>query len=152
MQRNFELYRSTHLFPSFIITARQWSVKVMYSVVSVCQLFSPQGGKFHVTITHDALDLTVHSPSPPCPLPETLNLTVQVPLETWDLTVQPPSLGSLDMEPHCTGTPSDIWWPRLDTCSNLFNLHPINADIWWLLKQVQSAQASGTHPTRVVFS
>ena len=51
----------------------------------------------HVTITHDALHFTVQG-SPP--------------------------LTSLDI--YCTGTSqsfsiaSDIWWPRLETCSNLY--------------------------------
>ena len=48
-----------------------------------------------VTITHDALDLIVHGP------------------------LAPPHL---DRGPHWTGTnpASDIWWPSLETCSNVF--------------------------------
>ena len=43
-----------------------------------------------------------------------------------------------DMGHHWTGTPcaSDIWWPSLETCSNLFTLGTLylhtSADIWWL--------------------
>ena len=51
----------------------------------------------HVTITQDALDLTEHPP----PLEETS-------LQIWGLTVQRSSLLV------------DIWWPSLETCSNLF--------------------------------
>ena len=36
----------------------------MFSYVSVC----PQCGRSHVTITHDALDLTVQEPPPPAPI------------------------------------------------------------------------------------
>ena len=72
-------------------------------------------GGSHGTITHDASDLAV-----------------QGPLWTWDLSIQrpqprPPPLHT-DMGPHCTGTPSppdsDIWSPRLDSCSNLFTWPP----------------------------
>ena len=76
--------------------------KVMFSQVSVILLGGP-----HVTITHDALDLTVQGPS-----------SRQSP------SIQPPT--------------SDIWWPRLEICSNLFTRlphctgPPTSADIWWL--------------------
>ena len=56
---------------------------------------------------------------------------------------------SSDMMPHWTGTPaSDIWWPSLENCSNLFTSGrtPTGADIWSLLKHIRSAQASSTHP------
>ena len=42
--------------------------------------------------------------------------------------------------PHCTGPPlyktitthaSDIWWPRLETCSNCSPEDPLISDIWW---------------------
>ena len=60
------------------------------------------------------------------------NLTVQGPPRAWKLTVQgPPILFlPLDMRPHCRWTPftaslaSDIWWPILETCSNLFTGDP----------------------------
>ena len=49
-----------------IVTARRRSCgKVMFSVVSVC---AQGGGECHVTITNDALDLTVQG-LPPCPSP-----------------------------------------------------------------------------------
>ena len=63
------------------------------------------------------------------------------------------------IRPHCTGTPSglpsvsDIRWPSLETCSNLFTSGspllrlPKNTDTWWLLKHVQLAQVGGTHHT-----
>ena len=40
-----------------------------------------------------------------------------------------------------------IWRPSLHTCSNLFTTGSPSADIWWLLKQVESTQGCGTHPT-----
>ena len=127
----------------------------MFSVMSVCQLFSPQGGGFHVTIKHDALYHTVQSPSTPCPLPQNMEPhCTGPPTDMRPHCTAPPAPNlspiSLDMEPHCTGIASDIWWPRLETCSNLFNSLSTSADIWWLLKQVPSAQASGTHPTGVL--
>ena len=46
---------------------------------------------------------------------------------------------------------TDIWWPLLETCSNLLTSGPLpipaGANFWWLLKQVRSAQAGGTHRT-----
>ena len=84
-------------------------------------------GGSNMTIIQDALD---HPPLPPPP----------------------------DMGPHWTGTPpppdmdltgqgpptSDIWWPSLETCSNLFTsgLPPTSAYIWWPLKYVRSALVS----------
>ena len=77
-----------------------------------------------MTITHDALDLTVQV------IPWSLS-------QTWDLTVQ--------------GSPaSDIWWQSLKTGSNLYTSGPPNANIWWLLKYVCLMKAGGTHPTGVL--
>ena len=52
-------------------------------------------------------------------------------------------------EPHCTGTlASDICWPSLETCSNLFTSGShTGTDIRWLLKHIPSAQADAAHPT-----
>ena len=68
-----------HECERMVITARQRNCgKVMFSVVSVneiaegnvfslvCLSFCPQGS--FVTITHDALDLTVQGPPPHCPM------------------------------------------------------------------------------------
>ena len=54
---------------------------------------------------------------------------------------------SSDMIPHWTPA-SDIWWPSLEICSNLFTSGrtPTGADIWSLLKHIRSAQAGSTHP------
>ena len=53
-----------------------------------------------ITITRDVLDLTVQGPPPPL---------------TWDRMRHPLWI----WDPH--GTPaSDIWWSRLETCSNSF--------------------------------
>ena len=57
------------------------------------------GGANHVTITYDALDLTVHPRSIPSRH------------QTWDL----PNPGRTPPPP---GT--DIWSPTLETCSDLF--------------------------------
>ena len=68
----------------FMFTIRQQTCgKAMFSVMSVCLSFQ-SAGRSRVTITHDALDLTVKDP------------------QTWHLTVQGPSL---DKGPQCTGTP-----------------------------------------------
>ena len=61
---------------------------------------------------------------------------------------------------HCTETAhehgtvlyppgNDIWWLLLEICSNLFTSghSPNSANIRWLLKHTQSAQAGGMHPT-----
>ena len=69
----------------------------------------------HVTITHDALELTVQGPSSsPGPLTAW----------TWDLTVQgshpAPSLSPLGMRPHCTGTPYQK--NQVANIGDLFNL------------------------------
>ena len=75
-----------------VITIRQRSCrKVMFSVMSVCLSFHPQGG-----------------PMWPLPIMHWTSL----------YRVLPPCRGT-----HlCTGPTlaSDIWWPRLDTCSNSF--------------------------------
>ena len=66
----------------------------MFSYVSVCQSVSPQGGP-HVTITHDALDLTVWgSQSQPCP--QTCDSPTPGPSPPW----------TSDMGCHSTPSPS----------------------------------------------
>ena len=93
--------------------------------------------------TQDALDLTIQGFLPPW----TWNLTIKgppdpIPLsQARDLTVQGPLSGP--------GPPSDIWWPRLETCLNLFtwgSLTPkvqISGGYWG----TYSWQAGGKHPT-----
>ena len=52
-----------------------------------------------------------------------------------------------DMGPPGPGSPaSDIWWPSLEICSNLFIephctglLSPTSTDIWWPLKYIRLA-------------
>ena len=69
--------------------------KVIFSVVSVCQSFSPQGWS-HVTVTHDALHCTGSSVQGPCPCPLLLVTSRGkdfIPVQTCsleDLTVQTP--------------------------------------------------------------
>ena len=73
----------------------------MFSRVFVC----PQRGT-HVTISHDALDLTVQgSPRPP----DSQTMGSQGPSLTLALALAPIS---------------DSWWPSLETCSNMFNSGP----------------------------
>ena len=137
---SFECTQSMHLLCTSklgsvqgFLTARQRSCgKVMFSVVSVHH--SVHRGSL-VTITHDALDLTIQGPfwSPPPQHgtslyrgPSIVDLSLSL---DWDLTVQgplnpwpdpPPEHGTslyrdpsnprpdppLDMGPHCTGTPT----------------------------------------------
>ena len=78
----------------------------MFSQMSVCH--SVQGVPY-VTITHDALDLTV---SPPL-VPRLPHIRPGTP--------HPPSA-------------TDIWWPTLETFSNLFT--PSSNIWWWPLKHV----------------
>ena len=62
---------------------------------------SVHGGSY-VTTTHDALDLTTQEPLRVCPTQPN-----PLPTQTWGSTMQgPPG--------------NDIWWPRLEICSNLF--------------------------------
>ena len=100
------------------------------------------------------LELSVQRPSPSPPKPQP-----NLPFQTLDFTVQsPPPLTAsrhwtslhrtLQSRPHGIWTPpysdppcSDIWWPSLETCSNLFTWGslPPCTDIWWLLKDMQLA-------------
>ena len=70
--------------------------------------FLSTGGP-HVTITHDALDLNIQGPTP-SQLPLCGNPPALVPT--------PPGSGS--------------WWPRPETCSNVFTWGTLAADTWWL--------------------
>ena len=72
---------------------------------------------------------------------------VSITHDTLKLAIQPPQLGT-----SWTPLASDIWWPSLETCSYLFSSGPhTSADIWWLLKQVWSAQVGGMHATGMLF-
>ena len=43
---------------------------------------------------------------------------------------------------------SDIWWPSLETCSDLLtSAHPISADVLWLLNHLWLVQVGSTHLT-----
>ena len=60
----------------------------------------------------------------------------------------------LDVGPHCTGTPNtDIWWPRLETCSNLFTWRPtppqgalVSVGYW----STYGWQVDGTRPAGIL--
>ena len=69
-------------------------MKVMFSVVSVRDLFCPQGGGgSHVTITHDALDLTVQ--------PQTQHMRHGTPCDNSGQLI---IITGLFTGPHCTAS------------------------------------------------
>ena len=83
----------------------------MFSYVSVCQSVSPQGGP-HVTITHDALDLTVWG-----------SQSQTLPPDMWlppPLVPAPPGhqIWGATLLPAPVSPVSDIWWPSLETYSS----------------------------------
>ena len=100
----------------------------MFSVLAVSLASTIHRGGSYVTITHEALDLTVQKASiPDAPLQDS---------RTLDITVQAPLLV----------TSGDHHWRPIQTCS-LQDPSPTGTDIWWLLKHVLSVQVGGTHPT-----
>ena len=77
-----------------------------------------QWGIPHVTITHDALYLTVQPPPHPPAMghgepPPPLLCHISLPIQIWDK-------GPLTPAPALAPPTSDIWWPSLETYSNLF--------------------------------
>ena len=82
-----------------------------------------------MTITYDALNLTVQGPSP--------NIGPQDPLA-------PPSTEHEALGPPSQPPASDIWWSLLETKLVHFRT-PSSKNL--VLKHIQSAQANGTHPT-----
>ena len=90
----------------------------MFSVVCLSVSLSTDRGP-HVTITHDALDLTMlPHPWPPDMGPHCIGNPLP---QIWNFTVQGPPA-------------SDIWSPILKVCTNVFTW---GTDIWWLLKHVR---------------
>ena len=94
---------------TYLPSAKRSCWKVMFSVVSVCHFCSRGSGGPHVTIIHDALDLTIQ--------PLSMTSLYRDPPQTRELTVQ----GSFskhgislyrdpfsNMRPHCTGTPYSL--------------------------------------------
>ena len=79
--------------------------KLRQGNVFSCVCLSTEGGS-HLTITHDALDLTAES----TPTPSDMNLTLQGPRhETPLYRASIP----LDMGPYYIATPrAEIWWLR----------------------------------------
>ena len=90
----------------------------MFSVGCVCHSVSPQVGP-HVTITHDAWDLTG-----PTYLSLPLIIPDIIPGIPRPLNIRP---GTPSPEPPAT----DIWWEMLETCSNLFTWGLPRSGIWW---------------------
>ena len=81
------------------------------------------GGKFHVTISHDALDLTVQGIPLVLVLPPghgTSPYRATMPPGHWTSPYKDFLDSSPSPQPGLAFPSSDIWWPRLDTCSNLF--------------------------------
>ena len=80
-------------------------------------VYAPVGGGSQITISNDALELTVQAPSLLTPPPDMGPHWTGSPTQLHPL---------LDMEPHWKGISlaSDIWWPSLETCLNLFTLEP----------------------------
>ena len=114
-----------------LVTTHQQSCQKECFQSCLSVILSTGGGGFHVTITHDALDLTVQAPATPLPWP-------LPPLWTWDLIRKGP--------PHLP-QPCP---PVSDITGDLFKLvhfRTTSADIWWLLKDLRSAQSGDTHPT-----
>ena len=73
----------------------------------------------HMVITHDALDLTKQAPQPsPDMGPHCTGTSLNMGPHYKDPSPSPPEHGTLlYMDPHPA---SDILWPSLETCSNLF--------------------------------
>ena len=106
-----------------------------------------------MTIAPDALDITVQGP-PALPPMGPHDLTVQEPLQTWELTGQ-------GTPPTHTHTHSWTWdltvlgISLLLLTSGRHHLRPVQtcslqdhrADIWWVLKHSQLVRADGLHPT-----
>ena len=102
----------------------------MFLVVSICW-----SGVKGVPCDHYTSCIGPHCTAPPQPQ--------HWPLQTWDLTGQgtclalvPPSNVISQNRPPA----SDIWWPSLETFSNLFTSGTPSVDIWWLLKHGYHAQ------------
>ena len=106
--------------------------KVMFS--QVCQSVYKGGGGSHVTITHAALDLTVHRPSPPTP-----------PLARNMRQGDPTTLSTQLV------TSADHHVRPVQACSLYLTVHP-PTDIRLQLKELQSAEAGSMHPTIMLFS
>ena len=74
-----------------------------------------------------------------------------VPCDHYPWCIKPHFIGlpPPDMDVTGQGPPgSDVWWPSLETCSNLFTSGPsTHVDIWRILKHILLAQVGGTHPS-----
>ena len=87
-------------------------------------------------IIHDVFDLTEQGSLSPPP-PRTSDH------QNWD-SRGPPSIWH---GPPCLSPASDIWWPLLETCSNVFIWGPIPPHQYWHLTSLYGWQAGNTHPT-----
>ena len=105
---------SSHFFSFPCSSQENWPNNRLTSDLPLCTLPHNQCNVFnhvrlsvhrgsHVTISHDALDLTWSAPA--CPPP--------------------------DMRPNCTwASGNDIWWLRLETCSTVYTWGPPVITSW----------------------
>ena len=118
---NIVYNRPTYYHPS----TKLWEGKVFSCV---CLSFCSQVKEgWYVTITHDALGFTISRPlpSPASAQPHPLDIALYCTgnpnpshsHQTWDLTVQGPKPNLRDWPQSLA---SEIWWSKLETCSNLF--------------------------------
>ena len=113
--------------------------KVIFSVVYVCTWRDPM---WPLPMMHWASLYKAHGP---CAIPPLDMEPPSAPIWMWDLSVQVPQfplrtlhssvcrLPPLDRGPYHQVPPTgtDIWMPRLETCSNLFTLDPHQC--WYLV-------------------
>ena len=124
------LGNSNSRFCLLILLPSAYEVAGTYVFSRVCRsvrhFVNLGGGRgSNVTISHDALHLTIHGFMA---LPHSGHGTSLY----RNHPVWPPPL---DMGPHCRG-PSLALWPLLLISVHLGTLPPNGADIWWLLKHI----------------
>ena len=123
--------REAHLHPIVddwiaeraIIASNELQEGNFFSCVRLADIHSFHGG-VHATIIHGALDLTILGRLLPDMRPHCTGIPKSPPPAwTWDFAVQ----GS----PALVTSTSDIWWLRLETCSNLFTWGPPGTGGYW---------------------
>ena len=144
--RNMKLMR-----PPSVTILPPTNGKVIFLLVFVCS--QGKHGVPHVTITYDALYLSVQSP-PTLPPPLDIRQRIYPPpaLSPWTSYMDPCRF-PLDIRHGTTLTlppASDIWWASLETCSNLLPWGPLSPPHPLVLTSGSRCsycwQAGGTHP------